>query len=261
MPRVKDTQPLKDGEVGGKPVKQNAGFKYEEDLIKALRGKGFTCGDPAGADNRKADLEITFPKNAPKITKFELKEKLSADFAQLNMDFDTGAMKFYIDKGKSSNQKESALTMMGIAENFDILREANSHWKPNTNPPQRFMMGENNYRNKAKRKVGRQLDLKNFSDKYLLEGNAAAQQVEIYYNSKQTYYIQIKGYGLYYMGKDVEKFGVPRFSASVGKSNIRIRIKTNSASDERWSFLMALKIGQLKKSPFDLDRDPSFMLR
>tara|TARA_R100000005_G_C4925643_1_gene156919 strand:- start:9 stop:794 length:786 start_codon:yes stop_codon:yes gene_type:complete len=261
MVKVKDTQPLLDGEVGGKPVKQNAGFKYEEDLIKDLRKKGFTCGDPAGADNRKADLEITFPKNAPKITKFELKEKLSADFAQLNMDFDTTAMKFYIDKSKSSNQKESALTMMGIADNYNIIREANNHWKPKTNPPQRFMMGDTNYRSKQKRKIGRQLDLKNFSDKYLLEGNAAAQQVEIYYNSKQTYYIQIKGYGLYYMGEDVENFGVPRFSASVGKSNIRIRIKTNSASDERWSFLMALKIGQLRKSPFNLDGDTSFLLK
>ena len=97
MVRIKDNEPLTDGEVGGKSIKQNAGFKYEEDLIKFLRSKGFTCGDPAGPDNSKADLEVTFPKNAPKITKFELKEKLSADFAQLNFDFDTnkGSKSFF----------------------------------------------------------------------------------------------------------------------------------------------------------------------
>ena len=63
MVRIKDNEPLTDGEVGGKSIKQNAGFKYEEDLIKFLRSKGFTCGDPAGPDNSKADLEITLPKN------------------------------------------------------------------------------------------------------------------------------------------------------------------------------------------------------
>tara|TARA_A100001515_G_C4530989_1_gene196890 strand:+ start:58 stop:846 length:789 start_codon:yes stop_codon:yes gene_type:complete len=262
MARVKDNQPLLDGEASSaKPIKQNAGFKYEEDLIKFLRSKGFTCGDPAGADNAKADLEITFPKNAPKITKFELKEKLSADFAQLNFDFDTNQMKFFVDERKNSNQKEAAQTMIGIAKNFNIIREANNHWKPKSNPPQRFVMGEQNYSNLAKRKIARKLDLQNFPDKYLLEGTAAAEQVEKYYNSKNTYYIQVKGYGLYYMGRDIENFGVPRFSRSVGISNIRIRIKTNSASQERWSFLMALKIGRLRKSPFDLDKDPSFMLK
>ena len=76
-----------------------------------------------------------------------------------------------------------------------------------------------------------------------------------------TYYIQVKGYGLYYMGRDIENFGVPQFSKSVGVSNIRIRLKTNSSSQERWSFLMALKIGRLRKSSFDLDKDPSFMLK
>jgi len=261
MAKVKDDQPLLDGEaVGAKQISNNAGFQYEEDLIAKLRKKGFTCGDPAGADNAKADLEITLPKNAPKVTKFELKEKLSADFAQLNMDFDTTLNKFYIDETKSSNQKEAALTMIGIAKSFNIIQEANNHWKPEKNPPQRFVLG-NNYTNLAKRKIGRKLDLKNFSDKFLLEGRSAAIAVETYYNSKNTYYIQVKGFGLYYMGRDVENFGVPRFSNMVGKSNVRIRIKTNSASQERWSFLMALKISGLRKSTHDLDVDPSFLLK
>jgi len=261
MAKVKDDQALIDGEApAGKPISSNAGFLYEENLIKNLRSKGFTCGDPAGADNAKADLEMTLPKNAPQITKFELKEKLSADFAQLNMDYDTSSNKFYIDERKSSNQKEAAQTMIGIAKQFDIIRQANEWWKPEKKPPQRFTLG-NNYSNLAKRKVARKLDLQNFPDKFLMEGKGAAEAVETYYNSKKTYYIQVKGFGLYYMGKDIQGFGVPRFSSMVGKSNIRIRIKTNSASQERWSFLMALKISGLRKSTFDLDKDPSFLLK
>ena len=88
MPKKIDTEPLYDGD-GPSPqgVKMNAGFQYELDLIKKLREEGFTVSDPAGADSAKADLELT-PTYKNQIIKFELKEKLSADFAQMNFDFD-----------------------------------------------------------------------------------------------------------------------------------------------------------------------------
>ena len=61
------------------------------------------------------------------------------------------------------------------------------------------------------------------------------------------------------MGKDPEKYGCPRFSDSCADSSIRIRIKTNSASKGRWSFLMALKISRLRPSNMNLDLDASFL--
>ena len=109
------------------------------------------------------------------------------------------------------------------------------------------------------RMVGYNLDQKRFKDKYLGQGFGPAQEVEKYYNAKDTYYIQIKGKGLYYMGKDPEKYGCPRFSESCADSSIRIRFKPNNKSDGRWSFLMALKIARLRPSPMDLDRDASFL--
>ena len=118
MARKKDNEPLLDGEGNSaRPLKMNAGFQYEFDLIRALRDKGFDVSDPAGADNAKADLEL---KKDTNIIKFELKEKLSADFAQMNFDFDTSAMKFTIDKNKSSAQKEAALTMIGILKTLTL---------------------------------------------------------------------------------------------------------------------------------------------
>jgi len=260
MARKIDTEPLTDGEAPfASEIKQNAGFQYEVDLIKKLRNDGFVCGDPAGADNKKADLEIKFPKNT-KITKFELKEKLSADFAQLNMDFDTSSKKFFIDENKNSNQREAAQTMIGIAKNFRIVEAANNHWKPTQNVPAKFtLQGSPSVEQK---KAAYALDIKRFPDKFLAQGgSAAAEQVEKYYNSKDTYYIQIKGKGLYYMGKDVEGFGVPRFSASVSNSSIRIRIKANSKSKGQYSFLMALKIAGLRKSNFDLDGNTNFLIK
>ena len=55
MARKKDNEPLLDGEGNSaRPLKMNAGFQYEFDLIRALRDKGFDVSDPAGADNAKA---------------------------------------------------------------------------------------------------------------------------------------------------------------------------------------------------------------
>ena len=251
-----DTEPLLDGEgVGAVPIgKTNAGFLYESSLIKSLRNQGFTVSDPAGADSSKADLELTKGDN---IVKFELKEKLSADFAQMNFDFDTTSKQFFIDKTKTTAKKEAAQTMIGIAEEFDIIRQANEHWNPKKNMPAKFVVKSS--APFADRDKARKLDIKRFPDKFLAKGVEAAQQVEKYYNSKDTYYIQIKGRGLYYMGKDPEGYGCPRFSNSVTDSSIRIRIKTNSASKARWSFLMALKINGLRASNRDLDLDSSFL--
>ena len=115
--------------------------------------------------NAKADLELTLPKNK-KATKFELKEKLSADFAQLNMDFDNSSKQFYIDERKTSNQKEAAQTMIGIAKNFKIIQEANKHWKPKINIPAKFTL-PNNAKIEQK-KAAYALDIKRFPDKFLL---------------------------------------------------------------------------------------------
>ena len=251
-----DTEPLLDGEGAGAAElgKTNAGFLYEINLIKSLRNQGFDVSDPAGADSAKADLELT---SGFKTVKFELKEKLSADFAQMNFDFDTTTKEFFIDKTKTTAKKEAAQTMIGIAEEFDIIRQANDHWNPKKYMPAKFVVKSS--APFVDRDKARKLDLKRFPDKFLAKGVEAAQQVEKYYNSKDTYYIQVKGRGLYYMGKDPEGYGCPRFANSVTDSSIRIRIKTNSASKARWSFLMALKINGLRASNRDLDLDSSFL--
>ena len=99
--RKTDNEPLTDGEgISAASIGTgNAGFIYERDVILALRNSGFTVSDPAGADSAKADLELT---SGFKTIKFELKEKLSADFAQMNFDFDTTSKQFFIDKSKTT---------------------------------------------------------------------------------------------------------------------------------------------------------------
>ena len=175
----------------------------------------------------------------------------------MNFDFDTTRREFYIDKTKPSAQKDAAKVMIGIAEQYSIIPKANAHWKPKKKMPAKFTLKPNS--TLKERMVGYNLDQKRFKDKYLGQGFGPAQEVEKYYNAKDTYYIQIKGKGLYYMGKDPEKYGCPRFSDSCADSSIRIRFKPNRKSEGRWSFLMALKIARLRPSNMNLDLDASFL--
>ncbi len=255
MPKKIDPEPLYDGEDPmAVPIKMNAGFRYEWDTYTRLSGMGYDVDRPAGADSAKADLEIRLPQNNS-ATKFELKEKLSADFAQMNFDWDS-SKGFYLDKTKKSAQKDAAKVMIGIAESRGVIDEANSHWDQPNVVPGKFICKSD----KESKKRAWTLDKKRFPDKKFDQGVAAA-LVEKYYNTKNTYYIQIKGKGLYHMGSDPEGFGTPSFKASVGTSHIRIRLKTNSSSTPAWSFLMALKIGSVKNSNVDLDGDVNFLLR
>ena len=159
--RKTDNEPLTDGEgISAASIGTgNAGFIYERDVILALRNSGFTVSDPAGADSAKADLELT---SGFKTIKFELKEKLSADFAQMNFDFDTTSKQFFIDKTKTTAKKEAAQTMIGIAEEFDIIRQANEHWKPKKNVPAKFVVKSS--APFADRDKARKLDIKRFPD-------------------------------------------------------------------------------------------------
>tara|TARA_B100001113_G_scaffold331215_1_gene307381 strand:- start:1077 stop:1853 length:777 start_codon:yes stop_codon:yes gene_type:complete len=249
-----DPEPLYDGEEPQlTEIPRNAGFAYELDVYRKLRDAQFNVDPPAGADSAKADIEVKLDNNYGKITKFELKEKLSADFAQMNFDWDS-TKGFYIDKNKKSAKKDAAKVMIGIAEDRNILDVANTHWDQPAQVPGKFVTSND----RASKLRAWNLDKARFPDKKFDNG-VAARLVEKYYNSKDTYYIQIKGNGLYHMGSDPENFGTPSFRTNVATSYIRIRLKTNSASKPAWSFLMALKIGSVTRSNIDLDGDLSFL--
>lgn len=256
MPKIVDNEPLTEGpDELGVVVKSNAGFQYEIDMDNRIKKTGRVTSGPAGPDNRKADLEVKSALHNTFI-KIELKEKLSADFAQMNLDYDTSLNKFYMDETKTSAKAESAQTMIGVAKLNNVLNECNKRW---TKVPVRFSMDSQQYRDVPTRRLAYEADLINFKDFYMMQGLDAAKAVEEYYFSKQTQYIQIKGYGFYWMYTDKYNIGCPQFASSVRSSSLRLRIKPNSKSKGLYSFLMALKIGALTKSPMDLDKDTSFL--
>ena len=259
MARIIDDEPLTDGpeqEPGDwdsfptqNVIKPNAGFVYEQEMDARIKKTGRTTKGPAGPDSRRADCEVLIP-SADDYIRIELKEKISADFAQLNLDYDTSQKKFYIDKNKSTSQRDAARVMIGVAERANVINNCNMKWKE---VPAKFSMNNEAKRDITARKIAYATDLKAFPNFFLMEGKLAAKEVENYYNSKDTYYIQIKKKGLYFMGTDKYNIGCPSFEGSCNSSNLRVRLKANSKSEGRYSFLIALKISRLTKSTMDLD--------
>ena len=79
-----------------------------------------------------------------------------------------------------------------------------------------------------------------------------------YYATKKTYYIQVGGYGLYYMKENPANLPVPQFNP---KLRIRIRVKRGGSRPiDNYRFTTALQVvTKPKKSPYDLDNDVVFL--
>jgi len=95
----------------------------------------------------------------------------------------------------------------------------------------------------------RHWDLDHFTD---IKKSIDVSFIERFYNSKYppVYYIQIEGRGFFYLGKDVANLGVSKIN---GRPYLRARIKTRSASKNKWGFLVAIKMPGIKESKYDLE--------
>ena len=237
---------------------QNLGIKYENDVFQQFRDLGYKVDPPAGPDSTKADLQIYLPKSNPSTepVKIELKEKLSADFGQLNLDFDFDVDGFYIDENKKSNQAESAQVLIALNKSFNAIDKINRFWNPMGpgKTPNRFHPDYKTW-NLQTRVSKYILDTQKFpsppSD--FISGPQVVDGVEKYYNSKGVYYLQIKNKGLYYMGSNPRNWNCSSLSDKIGGGHIRIRVKPNSKNKDKWSFLMALKLEALGTSDTSLD--------
>ena len=239
----------------------NKGDIYELKHYRILHDNEYDVDPPAGSDNSKADIEFRSKVNGETI-KLEMKEKLAADYAQMNLNYNNSTNKFWIDKTDyykaEATATESALTMIGVAEELNVIAHANRHWNPSsTNRPERFNPIYNTWTSTTRR-PGRLSDIANFKDPPNITGPKVEDAIETYYTTKDTYYIQIQGYGLYHMKKDIRNWGTPGLKDSMSSAEIRLRVKTNDAPKNTWSFLMALKVMGLTKSPLDMDNNVDF---
>lgn len=238
-------------------VNKNKGFNYENYLFSIFKSAGLTPKGfaPAGSSNDLPDLAFLYidslkrgildPK--PSTYKMEIKLDDKADYGQSGLGYKNGK---WILQGKSDPE---AVVMREMLDGLGVPDIVNNVWGPKGSP--RLFTSTQTGRNMSPRDI--EIDRRNFGDIYI-KGSDAPQMRTLfkYYGTKQTYYIQIGGKGLYYMQKDpanLKKLGVSRLDGSL---KLRIRRKPYGSRSEPWKyrFSTALMLDtKPSRSGFDLD--------
>lgn len=245
------------------------GFVYEDYLFTSLKKLGLVPPGfaPAGSSNLLPDLKIrvagpgksaldsrgrfnasAFANVRTQEVKIEIKLDRNADFGQSGLKWDVGR-KWYLDGAGSVEAQE----MRNLLSQLRVAEKVNSAWGQ-YGPPKKF----------TATKTGRDMlqanyesDIRFFRD-VIMNGSDAPQTSTLfrYYGAKGTNYLQIGGFGLYYMNSDpanLKKVGVKQFD---GTLKLRIRRKPGGSRTEPWNyrFSTALLIDKNPtRSGFSLD--------
>jgi len=236
------------------------GFAYEDSLYFKYKDLGLVPRSfvPAGAANDLPDLMLQVapstkstggsPAKAKKTIKLEVKLNTAADFGQSGLKCRANGT-WYLDGQDSpeGRQMRSLLTTMGVPG--IVQREWGGAGRP------KIFSHSGTAASMSQRDLD--YDREHFKD-IMLKGSDAPQVQTLftYYGTKDTNYIQIGQYGLYYMSSDpagLSTIGVKKFN---GTLKLRIRRKPTGSRTEPWKyrFSTALLIDRKPtKSDFDLD--------
>ena len=221
-----------------------AGFIYETKIHKALKAEdlvpaGFT---PAGSDANAPDAMFLY---GGKDNKLEIKLDLKADYGQGSLSYDFKTKKWGLGGAKTASAQE----MRDLLNAVGILKFVKQKWGDKGAPNKGQIPSKSFTDDMVKSDYAR------FKDAFLPINTRALWD---YYATKKTYYIQVVGYGLYYMKENPANLPVPQFNP---KLRIRIRVKRGGSRPiDNYRFTTALQVvTKPKKSPYDLDKDVVFL--
>jgi len=220
-----------------------AGFLYEGKIHRKLQKeglvpRGFT---PAGSDANAPDAMFIY---GGKPHKLELKLDLKADYGQGTLDYDANKRVWKLGGAKTAAAEE----MRGLLRAVGVEQFVNKIWGPK-GPPNKGIIDNKSLTNDMVKS-----DYDRFKDAFLPITPAALWK---YYGAKQNFYIQIGGFGMYYMQANPAALPVPQFAPPM---RVRIRVKRGGSTLYNYRFTTALQIVKKPaKSPYDLDKDISFL--
>ena len=217
------------------------GFLYEGRVFNKLKSKNLVPRGikPAGPDPSRPDAVFLF-NNVPH--NLEVKLDLATDFGQGTLDYNNGWV-------LGGAQTPAAEEMRSILNAVGTVQFANTSWgyqgAPNKGTVENKDITEEMVRE----------DYRRFKDKFL---SVPLSSLFNYYAAKNTYYIQIGGYGMYYMAGNPGNLPVPRFN---GAMKLRIRLKRGGSTPiYNYRFTTALQVIQKPtKSKFDIDSSMDFL--
>mgnify|MGYP003324086282 FL=1 len=217
------------------------GFLYEGRVFNKLKSKNLVPRGikPAGSDPSRPDAVFLF-NNVPH--NLEVKLDLATDYGQGTLDYNNGWV-------LGGAQTPAAEEMRSILNAVGTVQFANTSWgyqgAPNKGTVENKDITEEMVRE----------DYRRFKDKFL---SVPLSSLFNYYAAKNTYYIQIGGYGMYYMAGNPGNLPVPRFN---GAMKLRIRLKRGGSTPiYNYRFTTALQVIQRPtKSKFDIDSSMDFL--
>ncbi len=219
------------------------GFLYEGKIHNKLKNKGLVPPGftPAGSDPNAPDAMFIYNGQAYKL---EVKLDLKADYGQGSFEYVNGQWVLGGAKTEAADELRRLMRTVGV-EAF-----ANREWGPKGAP------NKGTVDNKDFTSEMVTSDYMRFTDRFLtIPSNA----LWSYYAAKSTYYIQIGGYGLYYMASNPSRLPITRFDP---KLRIRIRLKRGGSSPiYNYRFTTALQItSRPSVSKYNIDSSVDFLL-
>jgi len=217
----------------------NKGVLYEAAVNRNMKAAKVEKSNfqPAGSDSNAPDAQLTYNKEDYKI---EIKLDLNVDFGQGSLDYDLENDKWILGGAKTP----AAEQMREFLTAIKVPSLVNKKWGPK-GAPRRYTVPTSQFKKKDV-----DYDYLNFKDFFV---SIPKDSVAKYYNSKDTYYIQIGGYGLYHMGSDPANLGTKEFDLEL---KLRVRIKRGgSLPIYNYRFTTAIQAvkGTLTKTTDDLD--------
>jgi len=219
------------------------GFLYEGRVHNRLKAKGLVPKNfqPAGSDPNAPDAKFIYNGVEHKL---EVKLDLKADYGQGSFEYVDGVWRLGGAKTPAAEELRQLMRTVGI-EAF-----ANREWGPK-GPPNKGTVDPKEFTQEMVSS-----DYRRFTDRFLTIPSSA---LHSYYGAKQTYYIQIGGYGMYYMAANPARLPIPQFNPGL---RIRIRLKRGGSSPiYNYRFTTALQItSKPPKSKYDIDKGVDFLL-
>ena len=219
------------------------GFAYESRVHNKLKSGGYVPAgfSPAGSNPSAPDAMFMYGGTTHKL---EVKLNLAADYGQGSLNYSQGV--WSLGGAGTAEAEELRRLMRTVGVESFVNRVWGVQGAPNkgTVLPEQFTQAMVNE------------DYRKFTDKFLAIPVSA---LHSYYASKGTYYIQVGGYGLYYMASNPAGLNIPRFSPS-----LRIRIRTKRGGSNpiyNYRFTTALQVTQRPaRSSVDIDRNLDFLV-
>lgn len=212
------------------PTGKNKGIKYEERIGLILKNKGLMYGTTGGASSNP-DVYINHNDS---LIPIEIKKDLSADYAQIELRWNNNGF-YYSEKCMNPAYRQF------LIDETDFLEEINSTWD---GIPRKFAK-------KNHTDDDRNSDLDNFPD---IKRKIDASYIEEFYTTKNppVNYMQIGSNGFYYLKENLLSLNADRLK---GEAILRARVKTRSKTNNKWGFLVAIKLRKVAPSKYDIEEN------